>query len=73
MFIGREREISDLNGFWGRDHGVLMTCRGRRGWADTIRILRGISKRPGTDIYTGIAILLSSCVVVSRPGLLKTS
>ena len=30
MFIGREREISDLNGFWGRDHGVLMTCRGRR-------------------------------------------
>ena len=30
MFIGREREISDLNGFWGRDHGVLITCRGRR-------------------------------------------
>lgn len=30
MFIGREREINDLNGFWGRDHGVLMTCRGRR-------------------------------------------
>ena len=30
MFIGREREIDDLNGFWGRDHGVLMTCRGRR-------------------------------------------
>ena len=30
MFIGREREIEDLNGFWGRDHGVLMTCRGRR-------------------------------------------
>ena len=30
MFIGREREIEDLNGFWGRDRGVLMTCRGRR-------------------------------------------
>lgn len=30
MFIGREREIEDLNGFWGRDHGVLMTCHGRR-------------------------------------------
>ena len=30
MFIGREREIEDLNGFWGRDHGVLITCRGRR-------------------------------------------
>ena len=30
MFIGREREIEDLTGFWGRDHGVLITCRGRR-------------------------------------------
>ena len=30
MFIGREREIEDLTGFWGRDQGVLITCRGRR-------------------------------------------
>ena len=30
MFIGRETELKDLEGFWGRDHGVLVTCRGRR-------------------------------------------
>lgn len=30
MFIGRERELEEMNSFWGRDHGVLMTCRGRR-------------------------------------------
>lgn len=30
MFIGRELELKDLEGFWGRDHGVLVTCRGRR-------------------------------------------
>ena len=30
MFIGRKQEIRDLNTFWGRDHGVLITCRGRR-------------------------------------------
>ena len=30
MFIGRNQEIRDLNAFWGRDHGVLITCRGRR-------------------------------------------
>ena len=30
MFIGRKQEIRDLNAFWGRDHGVLITCRGRR-------------------------------------------
>lgn len=30
MFIGRERELEDLTGFWGRDQGVLITCRGRR-------------------------------------------
>lgn len=30
MFIGRDREIADLSGFWGRDNGVLVTCRGRR-------------------------------------------
>ncbi len=30
MFIGREQELKDLNAFWGRDQGVLITCRGRR-------------------------------------------
>lgn len=30
MFVGRERELNDLESFWGRDHGVLITCRGRR-------------------------------------------
>ena len=30
MFIGRDCEIMDLDGFWGRDNGVLITCRGRR-------------------------------------------
>lgn len=30
MFIGRDREIDDLTGFWGRETGVLITCRGRR-------------------------------------------
>lgn len=30
MFIGRECELKDLTAFWGRDHGVLVTCRGRR-------------------------------------------
>ena len=30
MFIGREQELRDLNAFWGRDQGVLITCRGRR-------------------------------------------
>lgn len=30
MFIGREREIDLLNALWGRDSGVLVTCRGRR-------------------------------------------
>lgn len=30
MFIGRERQIDLLNGLWGRDSGVLVTCRGRR-------------------------------------------
>ena len=30
MFIGRDREIEDLTGFWGRETGVLITCRGRR-------------------------------------------
>ncbi len=30
MFIGRERELQDLTGFWGRETGVLITCRGRR-------------------------------------------
>ena len=30
MFIGRERQIDLLDGLWGRDSGVLVTCRGRR-------------------------------------------
>ncbi len=30
MFVGRERELRDLEALWGRDHGVLVTCRGRR-------------------------------------------
>ncbi len=30
MFIGRDRELEELESFWGRDHGVLITCRGRR-------------------------------------------
>ena len=30
MFIGRERDLKDLQALWGRDHGVLVTCRGRR-------------------------------------------
>ena len=30
MFIGREDELSALDALWGRDSGVLVTCRGRR-------------------------------------------
>lgn len=30
MFVGRERDIRDLSALWGRDTGVLVTCRGRR-------------------------------------------
>lgn len=30
MFIGRERDLRDLSALWGRDSGVLVTCRGRR-------------------------------------------
>ncbi len=30
MFVGRERDLKDLGALWGRDHGVLVTCRGRR-------------------------------------------
>ncbi len=30
MFIGREKELMLLDGLWGRDSGVLVTCRGRR-------------------------------------------
>ena len=30
MFVGRERDLRDLEALWGRDHGVLVTCRGRR-------------------------------------------
>ena len=30
MFIGREDELNALDALWGRDSGVLVTCRGRR-------------------------------------------
>ena len=30
MFIGREKELELLGALWGRDSGVLVTCRGRR-------------------------------------------
>ena len=30
MFIGREKELELLDALWGRDSGVLVTCRGRR-------------------------------------------
>ena len=30
MFIGREEELKLLESLWGRDSGVLVTCRGRR-------------------------------------------
>ena len=30
MFIGREKELELLDALWGRDAGVLVTCRGRR-------------------------------------------
>ena len=30
MFVGRERDLKDLEALWGCDHGVLVTCRGRR-------------------------------------------
>lgn len=30
MFIGREKQLELLDALWGRDSGVLVTCRGRR-------------------------------------------
>ena len=30
MFIGREEQLKLLDALWGRDSGVLVTCRGRR-------------------------------------------
>ena len=30
MFVGREEELNALEALWGRDLGVLVTCRGRR-------------------------------------------
>ena len=30
MFIGRETQLNELEDLWGRDTGVLVTCRGRR-------------------------------------------
>lgn len=60
MFIGRERDLRDLSALWGRDHGVLVTCRGRRRIgkstlieefaareADTFIAIDGIAPRKG--------------------------
>lgn len=30
MFVGRKGYLANLNSLWGRDSGVLVTCRGRR-------------------------------------------
>ena len=30
MFVGRNDELNALDALWGRDSGVLVTCRGRR-------------------------------------------
>ena len=30
MFVGRDDELNALEALWGRDSGVLVTCRGRR-------------------------------------------
>jgi len=30
MFVGRKQELKDLESLWGRNSGVLVTCRGRR-------------------------------------------
>lgn len=60
MFIGRERDLKDLGSLWGRDAGVLVTCRGRRRIgkstlieefaareADTFLSIDGIAPRKG--------------------------
>ena len=56
MFIGREQELRDLNAFWGRDHGVLITCRGRRRIGKSTLIAEFASQSARTFIsITGLA------------------
>ena len=56
MFIGRERELQDLGAFWGRDHGVLVTCRGRRRIGKSTLIAEFASRSARTFIsITGLA------------------
>ncbi len=56
MFIGRSQEIRDLNAFWGRDHGVLITCRGRRRIGKSTLIAEFASQSAHTFIsITGLA------------------
>lgn len=60
MFIGRETQLDELEGLWGRDSGVLVTCRGRRRigkstlieefaarTADTFISIEGLAPRKG--------------------------
>ena len=62
MFVGREEEIAALNELWGRDRGVLVTCRGRRRigkstlveefaarTADHFLAIEGLAPRKGLD------------------------
>ena len=56
MFIGREQELRDLDAFWGRDHGVLITCRGRRRIGKSTLIAEFASRSSRTFIsITGLA------------------
>ncbi len=56
MFIGREKELRDLDAFWGRDHGVLITCRGRRRIGKSTLIAEFASRSARTFIsITGLA------------------
>ena len=56
MFIGREQELRDLDAFWGRDHGVLITCRGRRRIGKSTLIAEFASRSARTFIsITGLA------------------
>ena len=61
MFIGREQELKDLDAFWGRDQGVLITCRGRR------RI--GKSTLIAKQLYSQRNILMLSCCVLEFHGI----
>ena len=60
MFIGRESQLEELTNLWGRDTGVLVTCRGRRRigkstlieefaarTADTFFSIEGLAPRKG--------------------------